>query len=189
MAKKTLKNTTASGAKKNVKDIEFWGNGDMFKLLSKASSKAEGWMKSTKAMEIPGLGCTVQVTTQQWDQIAEAVTFVPGVFIHSIYNAEGKVTGRILMDSRTPAGLKFVTNTFTKDDIVYIAVSAQDDVVVLAHTDASGRTQNMNVFAGELEVIARVSTEKRMADAAKAMEEAKKEPPIPPKDRKLTLQG
>ena len=29
------------------------GNGDMFKLLCKASSQKEGWMKSTKAMEIP----------------------------------------------------------------------------------------------------------------------------------------
>jgi hypothetical protein len=29
---KTLGNTTASQAKKNVKDIEFWGNGDTFKL-------------------------------------------------------------------------------------------------------------------------------------------------------------
>jgi len=57
------------------------GNGDMFELLCKASSKAEAWMKSTKAMEIPGVGCVVQVTTQQGDQVAEAVTFVPHVRI------------------------------------------------------------------------------------------------------------
>jgi len=62
---KTLDNTTASQAKDNVKDIVFWGNGDTFKLISKASSKVEGWMKSTKAMEIEGVGCVVQVTTQQ----------------------------------------------------------------------------------------------------------------------------
>lgn len=77
---KTLNNTDSNGASKNVKDIEFFGNGDLFKLLSKASSKSEGWMKSTKAMETPK-GCIVQVTTQQGDNIAEALTFVPGVQI------------------------------------------------------------------------------------------------------------
>lgn len=81
---KTLDNTTAEKAKDKVKDIKFWGNGDTFKLISKASSEVEGWMKSTKAMEIEGVGCVVQVTTQQWDKIAEAVTFVPGVKIQEI---------------------------------------------------------------------------------------------------------
>lgn len=86
MEPKSLHNTTANGASKNVKDIQFWGDGDLFKLLSKASSENEGWMKSTKAMEIPGVGCVVQVTTQQRNTdgsyaVAEAVTFVPGVRI------------------------------------------------------------------------------------------------------------
>lgn len=84
---KTLDNTTASQAKDNVKDIVFWGNGDTFKLISKASSKAEGWMKSSKAMEIEGVGCVVQVTTQQGDNIAEAITFVPGVKIEETKKA------------------------------------------------------------------------------------------------------
>ncbi len=78
---KTLHNTTVSQAKDNVSDLEVYGNGDIFKLISKAHSKREGWMKSTKAMEIKGLGCVVQVTTQQWDHVAEALTFVPGVEI------------------------------------------------------------------------------------------------------------
>lgn len=83
---KTLGNTCASGATKNVKDIVFWGDGDMFKLLSKASSEAEGWMKSTKAMDVM-TGVVVQVTTQQRNPngsyaIAEALTFVPNVSIH-----------------------------------------------------------------------------------------------------------
>ena len=78
---KTFKNTTASGASKNVKDIEFWGKGDMFKLLSKAYSENEEWMKSTKAMQIDGVGCVVQVTTQQGDNVAEALAFIPGVKI------------------------------------------------------------------------------------------------------------
>lgn len=96
---KTLINTDANGTSKNVKDIVFWGNGDTFKLISKASSVAEGWMKSTKAMEIEGVGCVVQVTTQQGNNIAEAITFVPGVRIKEEYNTEqvATVTSRKLV--------------------------------------------------------------------------------------------
>ena len=63
---KTLNNTDQDAAKKNVSDLVIFG-GDLFKLLSKASSQKEGWMKSTKAMEIEGVGCAIQVTTQQKD--------------------------------------------------------------------------------------------------------------------------
>jgi len=82
---KTLHNSDLSGAKNNVKDIKVVGNGDLFQLLCKASSKAEGWLKSTKAMQIAG-ACVVQVTTQQTNPdgsyaIAEAITYVPGVKI------------------------------------------------------------------------------------------------------------
>ena len=82
---KTLHNSDVSGARKNVKDIKIVGNGDMFRLLCKASSESEGWMKSTKAMEVEH-GCVVQVTTQQRNidgtyAVAEALTYVPGVQI------------------------------------------------------------------------------------------------------------
>lgn len=79
-ADKTVTNTSAKKAKDNVSDLEVFGNGDLFQLLSKASSAKEGWMKSTKAMQVPS-GCVVQVTTQQGDNVAEALTFVPGVKI------------------------------------------------------------------------------------------------------------
>ncbi len=79
---KTLDNTTANQAKDQVSDIKFWGDGDAWKLLGKASSKNEGWMKSSKAYQIDGVGCIVQVTTQQGENVSEAVTFVPGVKIH-----------------------------------------------------------------------------------------------------------
>jgi hypothetical protein len=90
---KTLHNSDVSGAKKNVPDIVVYGNGDLFKLLSKASSQREGWMKSTKAMEIPHVGCLVQVTTQQRNPdgsyaVAEALQFVPGVVL--LENAAGR---------------------------------------------------------------------------------------------------
>ena len=93
---KTLDNTTANQAAEQVSDIQFWGNGDTFKLISKASSKKEGWMKSTKAMEITGVGCVVQVTTQQGDNIAEAVTFVPSTRIKEHFSGD-KVTSRELV--------------------------------------------------------------------------------------------
>jgi len=92
---KTLHNSTISGAKKNVSDLVTYGDGDTFKLICKASSKSEGWMKSTKAMEISGYGCLVQVTTQQHSQVAEALVFIPGVKIQSIHG--DSVNGRRLV--------------------------------------------------------------------------------------------
>ena len=94
--KKTFNNTTAKQAKVQVNDIEFWGDGDTFKLISKASSKNEGWMKSTKAMEVSGVGCVVQVTTQQGGNVAEALTFVPRATIREVKNDEGVVISRVI---------------------------------------------------------------------------------------------
>lgn len=79
--RKTLDNTCIKDVKERVPDVQVTGNGDMFKLLCKASSKSEKWMKSCKAMEIEGVGCVVQVTTQQGKNVAEALTFVPYVAI------------------------------------------------------------------------------------------------------------
>lgn len=92
---KTLHNSDVSGARKNVPDIKVVGNGDTFRLLCKASSQNEGWMKSTKAMETPS-GCVVQVTTQQKNidgtySVAEALTFVPGVKIADDENGGRKL--------------------------------------------------------------------------------------------------
>ncbi len=85
MNEKTLRNADVKDARVNVNDIHVVGNGDLFQLLCKASSETEGWMKSTKAMVVPG-GCVVQVTTQQRNPdgsyaVAEAITFVPGVTV------------------------------------------------------------------------------------------------------------
>lgn len=102
MPVKSLHNTDSNGAKKNVKDIQFWGNGDTFKLISKASSENESWMKSTKAMEIIGVGCVVQTTTQQRNldgsySLTDAVTFVPNCGISETKNDEGVVISRELV--------------------------------------------------------------------------------------------
>jgi len=64
------------------KDVEVIGNPDDFRLLFKVGRPGV-WIKSTKAMQVPG-GCVVQVTTERmnpdgsWSN-AEALTFVPGV--------------------------------------------------------------------------------------------------------------
>jgi len=78
---KTLHNSEVSGAKKNVKDTKIIGNEDAFQLLFKASSKNEGWMKSTKAMHCGNGQVVIQVTTQQRNldgsyAVAEALTTV-----------------------------------------------------------------------------------------------------------------
>lgn len=97
---KTLGNTDQNKCRDNVKDVVMFGD-DLFKLLSKASSEKEGWMKSTKAMQVCG-GCVVQVTTQQRNPdgswaVAEAVTFVPGVTVKKQLDANNKVKGRVLV--------------------------------------------------------------------------------------------
>ena len=108
---KTLSNTDSNGATKNVKDIVFWGDGDTFKLISKASSENEGWMKSTKAMQA-GRSVVVQVTTQQRNpggsySVAEALTTVPESKIAEKWvddgeNNETVCIQRIIVDYNTP---------------------------------------------------------------------------------------
>lgn len=78
---KILENTDVNQAAKNVPDLKVFGYSDLFVLLSKASSVQEGWMESTKVMEIEGVGCVVRVTTQCAANVTEALTFVPGVCI------------------------------------------------------------------------------------------------------------
>jgi hypothetical protein len=57
---------------------EFSGT-NPFTLVGKAWNEKEGWMKSTKVCNV-GNGCLVQVTTQQDDNVAEALEYLPGTF-------------------------------------------------------------------------------------------------------------
>ena len=76
---RTLSASTAKnmGASVQISDLKVEGISDPFKLISKASSDAQGWFKSTKAMEIPDLGVLVQVSTLDGGIPAEALAFVP----------------------------------------------------------------------------------------------------------------
>lgn len=86
---KTLKPVHTTSAKENVSDIMRYGKTDAWKLLCKATSDAEGWMKSTKVMPLSS-GCLVQVTTKQVNPdgshaVAEAVTFVPNAKLSDFF--------------------------------------------------------------------------------------------------------
>ena len=78
---KTLSITNPTQAKEA--GVEVHGDPGAWICVSKAWNGAEGWMKSTKVMEL-NQGCLVQVTTQQRNLggnwvIAEALTYAPGV--------------------------------------------------------------------------------------------------------------
>lgn len=88
---KDLTVTSIADAKIKVPDIQVVGNGDAWQLLSKASSKEGGWMKSTKAMEIKGYGVVLQVSTQQGNNVAEALVTIPNVKIADDDNGGKKI--------------------------------------------------------------------------------------------------
>jgi hypothetical protein len=86
MIEKDLEISEVKQAKDNIKDLKVYGDGDTFRLLCKATSQEQGWMKSTKVCNVVG-GCIVQVTTQQRNpdgsySVAEALTYVPGCRIN-----------------------------------------------------------------------------------------------------------
>jgi hypothetical protein len=91
---KTLDNKCAADGKAAATDTKLFGNVDMWRLVCKASSEAEGWMKSTKAVDT-GNGVLVQVSTQQGEHVAEAVTFVPGARLVRAGAQDGRLLYKI----------------------------------------------------------------------------------------------
>ena len=93
---KVLDNLNTEDAK-SYSDVQVYGDPDMWGLLCKASSEDQGWMKSTKGLDIPGVGVVLQVTTQQRNpdgsySVAEALTFVPGAYLHDTAAGPKKIT-------------------------------------------------------------------------------------------------
>lgn len=66
-----------------VFDVVVCGNPDRWVLICKASSDSEGWMRSTKAMNVIG-GCLIQVSTHTSEGVAEALTFVPNTYVSDL---------------------------------------------------------------------------------------------------------
>ena len=81
LKEKTLDVVDSKDLTEKVNDVEIFGNPDTWELICKASSKNQGRFKLTKAMEIRGLGLLVQVSTQQGDNVAEALQFMPNCII------------------------------------------------------------------------------------------------------------
>lgn len=80
---RSLENENTLQAAQSTSDIKVTGNPDAWQLLCKASSKSQGWMKSTKLMHFDGY-VVVQVTTEHRCPnsgkvlaCAEALTTVP----------------------------------------------------------------------------------------------------------------
>jgi len=78
---KSLDVTTMTQLAEKVPDVVVQGDPGAWVCIGKASSQSQGWMKSTKVLPINGLGCLVQVTTQQHGHVAEALAWVPGAIL------------------------------------------------------------------------------------------------------------
>jgi hypothetical protein len=61
---RTLNASSPETAKAAISDLEVWGDPDMVKLIAKASSRQQGFMKTMKAVDLGG-GVIVQFETQQ----------------------------------------------------------------------------------------------------------------------------
>lgn len=96
---KTFTNTSAEDVKANVPDVKFYGDPDAWKLIVKAYSQKEGWMHSTKALEVDRVGVVIQTLSQQRNPdgtygLCQATVFLPGVRIFE--ETIGKETRRSL---------------------------------------------------------------------------------------------
>jgi hypothetical protein len=85
---KSLNVASMEELKAKVSDVQVSGNPGAWVVLGKASSEAQGGMKSTKAMQTP-VGVLVQASTQQRNPdgscaVAEALTFVPGALLRQV---------------------------------------------------------------------------------------------------------
>ena len=106
MAKKTLGVTSNEDLKEKVSDVELAGVYDPWTLIAKASSESQGWMKSTKAMNMPQ-GVLIQVTTQNGDHVAEALAYVPNTTVMTVINK---------LNEQEPERKAYVKRTSATDD-------------------------------------------------------------------------
>ena len=79
MTKKQLVTGEGFGELKPIDAVEQPINPELFRVLSRVVSATEGWTQTTKAMEIPGVGCVLQVTIRLGDTVTNTLSFIPGV--------------------------------------------------------------------------------------------------------------
>lgn len=95
-AKPSVQEEPKTKPKEPVSDVEVIGNPDMFELLASNSSEKLKYQKTIRAMSVRG-GCIINVTSQKGNPdgssaIAEALTFVPNVWITDDVNGGKKLT-------------------------------------------------------------------------------------------------
>lgn len=84
VVEKTLDVVDAATLVEKVKDVSIYSNCvSDWVTLHKVSSESEGWFKSTKALDLK-TGVLIQVTTQQGDNVAEALQYCHGVKLVSL---------------------------------------------------------------------------------------------------------
>jgi hypothetical protein len=86
----TSKVTNIADPKGASWDLKTWGNADTWKLIRKSESPGGEWFTNTEAMAIPNVGVVIRVTTQQENNVAEALQFVPFSTIVEEYDTEGR---------------------------------------------------------------------------------------------------
>jgi hypothetical protein len=82
---------TTTNEQARERGVEIVGH-QLWRTVVKAWDKKAGWMKSTKALEIPGLGVLVQVTTKEGSSLAEATCFVIGATLQDMGDGTYSIT-------------------------------------------------------------------------------------------------
>ncbi len=89
-------NVSPEDARKNTPDLKVTGDPGAWELVCKASSASQGWMKSTKRMQIDS-GYLYQVSTEHRNPetglvtaCAEALTFVPVYAVGELVTMESQ---------------------------------------------------------------------------------------------------
>ena len=95
---KTLNNVSDETLKANVGDVQLFANADKWLCIGKCWSAKEKWMHSTKAMNIPGFGCVVQVSTQQGEQVTTSLTSIQGVGVYPSKYGGHRLVGHLQKD-------------------------------------------------------------------------------------------
>lgn len=98
--KREVGNTTTSQAKDNVSDLVTYGLPDMWKLITKASSKEQNFFITTKAMEITSIGVVLQTERYEGGAISQSTVFIPNVIIREYYRGD-KVDAREIVCSES----------------------------------------------------------------------------------------
>lgn len=100
--------------RENGDGVQWHGTPGQWRIVFKAWSRAQHWMKTTKALALPG-GVLVQVTTREDGCCAEALQFVPGVALAD--NEDGTV--RFVPPTGPPE------TALTNEEIVSMASAVQ----------------------------------------------------------------